>query len=66
MTPLTPLGRPKTLTLLLCLVMAIRLCSTTGMKVLSAWGLGAFPAVLWRVKGSHLASLTWRIELPSF
>ena len=61
-----PLGMLKTLTLLQRSLVAIRLCSTKGKKALSPWVLGAWTAVLWRVKRSQLASLTWMIELTSF
>ena len=63
---LTALGRLQTPTLLLCSVMAISLGFTKGKKALGPWVLGAWPAVLWRVKESQRASLTWMIELLSF
>ena len=60
-----PLGRPQTPTLLLCSVRAVRLCSTKGKKAFSFLVIGAWPAVLWEVKGSQLTWFTWMIELPS-
>ena len=63
---LAPLGRPQILTLLLCALRAISLCSTKGKQALRGWVLGAWTAVLWRVKGRRLASLSWMIQVPSF
>ena len=66
-TQLASLHRSQTPTLLQCSVRAImRLCYTKGKEAFSPCVLGAWPAVLWRVKGRQLASLTWMIELLSF
>ena len=66
LTQLGNLARLQSPTLLLCSVRTIRLCSTKGKQALSAWVLGAWPAVVWRVKGSWLSSLSWKTEVPSF
>ena len=50
-----PLGMLKTLTLLQRSLVAIRLCSTKWKQVLSAWILGAWPALYGRWRGTSLA-----------
>ncbi|XP_053752862.1 solute carrier family 41 member 3-like isoform X4 [Panthera pardus] len=66
LTQLIPLPRLQLPTLFLCSGRAIRLCSTKGKKALSPSVLGAWTAVLWRVKESQLSSLTWMTEVPLF
>ena len=62
---LAQLGGPQSPTLLQCSVRPISLCCVKGKKALSAWVLGAWLAVLWKVNGSQFASLTWMTEVPS-
>uniref|UniRef100_A0ABI7XGD7 Solute carrier family 41 member n=1 Tax=Felis catus TaxID=9685 RepID=A0ABI7XGD7_FELCA len=57
-TDLAEMGGLQSPALLLYSGRTMRLCSTKGKKDLSSWVLGAWPALLRRVKGIQLASLT--------